>query len=216
MIEIETVVGDMRSRVVEAVRSVALDTGLVQDDELLIAVSEDAVVEAVLAAIDDEAVGRMAQHYVDDTHLRSMDFRNGAVMKLKPAQDMAALWVAAAKTMLGDAENYSETEVGLPSVSMDVKLAGEFEMFTLTVQRARKITPHEARLRAEEQRTEARDLARALWSALREAAEDYGNIARIDPDLDVDERLPYWLTGVNGAPETWLRGADFELPKGGD
>jgi hypothetical protein len=57
---------------------------------------------------------------------------------------------------------------------------------------------------------DVRDLARALWSALREATEDYGDIARIDPGLDVDERLPYWLTGVNGAPETWRRRTDDE------
>lgn len=58
------------------------------------------------------------------------------------------------------------------------------------------------------ERDEARDLARALWSALHEVADDLDSIARIDPDLDVDERLPFWLTGVNGAPETWQHGTD--------
>lgn len=58
------------------------------------------------------------------------------------------------------------------------------------------------------QAEDTRALARALWSALHEATDDWGHIARIDPDLDVDERLPYWLTGVTGAPETWQHGTD--------
>lgn len=62
------------------------------------------------------------------------------------------------------------------------------------------------------ERDEARDLARALWSALHEATDDLGAIARIDPDLDVDSRLPYWLTGVAGAPETWQRDTDGDGP----
>lgn len=52
---------------------------------------------------------------------------------------------------------------------------------------------------------EARDLARALYSALNEVAEGYAEIIGYDPRLDPDECLPYWLTGINGAPETWQR-----------
>lgn len=52
---------------------------------------------------------------------------------------------------------------------------------------------------------EARDLARALHAALKEVAEGYAEIIGYDPRLDPDECLPYWLTGINGAPETWQR-----------
>lgn len=52
---------------------------------------------------------------------------------------------------------------------------------------------------------EARELARALYHAGQELADSLGDLARIDPDLDVDERLPHWLTGIAGAPETWQR-----------
>ncbi len=145
----------LRARVTRAVTDCAFDTGLTEDDKELILAARDDLVEAILGAVDDEAVDRMARDYADATHLRALDFRNGATMDLKPAQDMVALWVAAARTMLGDAENYSETEVALPAWSMDVKLAGEYETFTLTVQRKGKLTPHQARLRAETERNEA-------------------------------------------------------------
>lgn len=52
---------------------------------------------------------------------------------------------------------------------------------------------------------EARELARALYAATQELADSLGDVARINPELDVDERLPHWLTGITGAPETWQR-----------
>jgi hypothetical protein len=60
-------------------------------------------------------------------------------------------WVHAAREMLGDAPNYSETRIDFPkaSASMEVKAAGEFDRYVLTVQRAGKLTPHEARKKAE-------------------------------------------------------------------
>jgi hypothetical protein len=125
--------------------------------------NSERLADAVLAEIDDGAIDRMAKHYIDETHVKALEIRNGANLELQPAQDMVALWVAAARTMLGDAENYSETPVGLPSVSIDVKLAGEYESFTLTVQRAGKLTPHQARERAERQRDELQDLLASIW-----------------------------------------------------
>lgn len=56
--------------------------------------------------------------------------------------------------MLGDAENYSETPI-----TMETKLAGEIESFVFILQRAGKLTPHQARLAAEER---ADGLARRL------------------------------------------------------
>lgn len=48
---------------------------------------------------------------------------------------------------------------------------------------------------------EARDLSRALWSALKTLATD-DQITRHDSRLD-DELLPRWLTFQRDAPETW-------------
>lgn len=110
--------------------------------------------DAVLAVCDEEAVNRMADEFVDETRIRAMDFRNGATMDLVPSQTLVANWVAAAKTWLDDAgaRNYTETacEFG-PSVSTEVKLAGEFERYTFILQRVGpgKLTPHEARKKAE-------------------------------------------------------------------
>lgn len=149
--------------------------------------------DAALAEIDDEAINRMAQHYIDETHIKALEIRNGANLELQPAQDMVALWVASARTMLGDAENYSETPVGLPSsVSMDVKLAGEVEMFTLTVQRAGRLTPHQARVKAEQERDEARELARVSLDILRNVSNE--PMRELFGVEDMDE-MPGWFTG---------------------
>lgn len=195
----------LRERVADVLHDTIRDTAPEEPGRYIADVHAHDLADAVLAVVDDEAIDRMAQHYVDDTRIRAMEFRNGAEMKLKPAQDMAAMWVAAAKTMLGDAENYTETEVGLPSVSMDVKLAGEYEMFTLTVQRARKLTPHQARQRAEEQRDDARALAKALFEVVREFVGDWDDT--LDPELTW-ETLPGWLVDDNEGRLLWGGGVD--------
>lgn len=151
----------LRERLTDAIDDVLDD----RDDELA-----DRLVEAALGVFDEAAIERMAQHYVDDTHIRSMEFRNGAEMELVPAQDMVAVWVATARTMLGDAPNYSETRVDLPAekVEMELKLAGEVDRYVFTVQRAGKLTPHEARVRAEAERDEARAELKELTGSVRE------------------------------------------------
>jgi hypothetical protein len=161
--------------------------------------NSERLADAVLAEIDDEAIDRMAKHYIDETHIKALEIRNGANLELQPAQDMVALWVAAARTMLGDAENYSETPVGLPSsVSMDVKLAGEFEMFTLTVQRAGKLTPHQARIKAERERDDARNVALLCRDVLQQMP------TFLDELLGVDlEELPDWFTDEDNEREFW-------------
>ena len=71
---------------------------------------------------------------------------------------------AAARAMLGDAPNYSETRL-----SMDVKVAESPELYTLVVQRHGPgvLTPHEARQKAEAER----DRLAGLVAAVREYAE---------------------------------------------
>lgn len=111
--------------------------------------------DAVLAVCDEEAINRMAQEFVNETRIRAMDFRNGATMDLVPSRALVANWVAAAKTWLDDigARNYTETacEFG-PSVSMESRLAGELERYAFILQRVGpgKLTPHEARKKADE------------------------------------------------------------------
>lgn len=62
----------------------------------------------------------------------------------QPARDMVAQWVGAARAMLGDAPNCTETPV-----EMVVKVGEAPERFAFTLQRVGKVTPHEARQAAE-------------------------------------------------------------------
>lgn len=100
--------------------------------------------KAVLAILDQAAAQQWIQKQLEETGLKSMDFRNGMAMDLEPAREMVAHWVGAARAMLGDAPNYSETPI-----TMDVKVAESPETFAFTLQRVGKLTPHQARQRAE-------------------------------------------------------------------
>jgi hypothetical protein len=137
------------------------------------------IVDAVLSVVDDETVERMTARLLEDTRLRSMDFRNGARMDLEPSRELAALWVGAARGMLGDAVNYCETEVEMgredpPGAEMTVGLAGDPERFVFRVQRAGQLTPHKARMLAERRAADAeaeRDRLAGLpdrWAALKD------------------------------------------------
>ncbi|BFP50053.1 hypothetical protein KCMC57_64210 (plasmid) [Kitasatospora sp. CMC57] len=104
----------------------------------------DVLTDTALAILDDNACTQYAEQVVNETHLKAMDFRNGMAMELEPSQDMVAAWVGAARGMLGDAPNYSETPI-----EMEVKVAESPESFVFILQRVGKLTPHQARLRAE-------------------------------------------------------------------
>ncbi|MGV9278122.1 hypothetical protein [Streptomyces griseosporeus] len=101
------------------------------------------VVNAVLA---EAAAQQWIQKQLDETGIRAMDFRNGMHMELEPARELLAAQVAAARAMLGDAPNYSETKL-----EFDVKVAESPELYTIVIQRHAPgaLTPHEARQRAE-------------------------------------------------------------------
>jgi cell division septum initiation protein DivIVA len=101
---------------------------------------------AVRAVLTQAAAQQWIQKQLDQTGIRAMDFRNGVHMELEPARELLAHQVAAARTMLGDAPNYTETKV-----EWDVKVAESPEMYTLVVQRHAPgaLTPHEARQKAE-------------------------------------------------------------------
>jgi len=111
------------------------------------------IADAVLTVCDEEAVNRMAARLLDDTRIRSMDFRNGMHMELQPARELAALWVGAARGMLGDAPNY---------VEMETHLAGDPQRYVFRVERCGHLTPHQARIQAEERAADAERQASEL------------------------------------------------------
>ncbi|WP_031166034.1 hypothetical protein [Streptosporangium roseum] len=126
-----------------------------------------AEVERLRAELEhrDQAV---AEALADQTLMKGLTVKDGAInLDLIPPREIAALWVHCARGMLGDAENYSETRVDMPSASMEVSLAGEFERFALIVQRVGRLTPHEARKRAEAERDELRTLLERLTDSVK-------------------------------------------------
>lgn len=132
--------------------------------------------EAVMAEIEQEAIDRMTEVFVSETRIRSMDFRNGAAMDLEPSRTLAATWVGAARGMLAGAPNYSETEVdfGLadpPGVEMTVGLGGE-ERYVFRVQRRGKLTPHQARQKAEARAEAAETKLAAIETLCRDDHDD--------------------------------------------
>lgn len=94
---------------------------------------------------------------LEKTRLKAMDFTNGVAMELIPAQETAAMWVGICRGLLQKAPNYSETKFDGSRIDdegkfvMEARSAGSPEVFTVTIQRhgPGKLTPHEARLRAE-------------------------------------------------------------------
>lgn len=101
---------------------------------------------AVRAILAHAAGQQWIQKQLDETGIRAMDFRNGMHMELEPARELLAHQVAAARAMLGDAPNYTETKL-----EYDVKVAESPELYTIVIQRHAPgaLTPHEARQKAE-------------------------------------------------------------------
>ena len=132
------------------------------------------IVGIVLSVCDEETVSRLAAKLIADTGIRAMDIRNGASLDLEPSREAVALWVGVARGMLAGAPNYSETLAGFddgladpPGTEMTVGLAGDPERYVFRLQRAGRLTPHQARQQAE-QRAAAAEQARD--EALAEAA----------------------------------------------
>jgi hypothetical protein len=112
--------------------------------------------EAECARLSDAA----ADAVVRQAHLKGMSVEDGAaLLELESPREIVIAWVWAARQMLGDAPNYSETRIDFPKHSMEVKAAGEVDRYVFTVQRAGKVTPHEARMAAEARITAALALA---------------------------------------------------------
>ena len=111
--------------------------------------AEHDVLLAELDGRDEKARKRWVKKQEKQLGIKYADFRTGAwEMDLAMGREMAAAYVAMAKTLLGDAPNYTETKL-----MFDVKIAESPETYTLLVQRHAPgaLTPHEARQRAEQQ-----------------------------------------------------------------
>lgn len=140
-------------------------------DQLDALQDERAELLAELQGRDAEARERWIQKQLDETGIRAMDFRNGASMELEPARELVAHWVGAARAMLGDAPNYSETPI-----EMEVKVGGDSERFAFILQRVGKLTPHQVRQQAEA-RAEA---AEAAIARVRSLAERWESALAVD------------------------------------
>lgn len=163
----------------------------------------DALAGTAVAIIDDDACTRYAEQVADETRLKTADFRNGMAMELEPARDMVAAWVGAARGMLGDAENYSETPV-----EMEVKVGESPERFAFTLQRVGKLTPHQARQRVEariaelEERLAVAEAERDRYAGVVASIPD-GNdaalLARVRSELATARRKLYRIEEMAGA-----------------
>jgi hypothetical protein len=112
-----------------------------------------AIVDAVLGVCDEEAVRQMAGHLLEESRLRALGIRDGTVqLEAEPARAIVAGWVGAARALVGEA-NYVEMDVDPdagPGAEMQVGFAGSRERYAFRIQRRGRLTPHEARLAAEE------------------------------------------------------------------
>ncbi|MDX3111386.1 hypothetical protein PW035_62040 [Nonomuraea angiospora] len=105
-------------------------------------------------ALAGHDLDRAAEALANETLMKGLTVENGAInLSLIPPREIVQVWVYAAREMLGDATNY---------VEMEIKLADEAERFAFVLQRIGKLTPHEARQKAEAERDELRDLVREL------------------------------------------------------
>ncbi|WP_181799431.1 hypothetical protein [Kitasatospora acidiphila] len=161
---------------------------------------------AELGGRDEAARERWIQKQEQQLGLKYADFRTGRwEMDLAMGREMAAAYVAMAKTLLGDAPNYTETRL-----EFDVKIAEQPELYTLVVQRHAPgaLTPHEARQRAESERDGAyRERAQLLaW-----LASLYPAVLAPAPDVDEPGWQILYLT-ASGQQLSWhIHPRDAEL-----
>lgn len=135
---------------------------------------------AVEAALEETAAQNWVEQQAAQLGIRYADFRAGRwEMDVSMAREMAAAYVAMAKTLLGGAPNYTETKL-----HFDVKIAESPEMYTLVVQRHAPgaLTPHEARQRAEKSLERVVDAVRQFG--------DHNTIQAVNAVLATGESQP--------------------------
>lgn len=102
-----------------------------------------------------DALGDLAAEILTDgTMMRALTIKDGvACLELEPATEILKIFVASMRGVLDGygAENYVETEMSAPSVSMDLRHGPDpRDSYTVTIQRRTGTTPHQFRLKAEE------------------------------------------------------------------
>lgn len=109
----------------------------------------DIAADVALDSLGDLA----AEILTDGTMLRGLEIVNGvATLSLEPATEILKIFVASMRGVLDEygAENYVETEMSAPSVSMDLRDGSNpMDSYTVTIQRRQNPTPHQFRLQAE-------------------------------------------------------------------
>jgi hypothetical protein len=105
------------------------------------------------------ALDQAAEELVAACGIKSLTTEDGQiVLELAPARELVLVWCAAVRTMLDEHEavNYTESEITMPLVSMDLQ-DGQHgaDAYTLTLQRRCRPTPHALRQKAERERDEA-------------------------------------------------------------
>jgi hypothetical protein len=148
------------------------------DPDLVGSISNRAMLAVTENFLSEAAAQQWIAGQMKKTRLRAMEYANGAAMELIPAQETAAMWVGICRGLLQGAPNYSETKFGAVQddegkIVMEVRLASSPEAFTVTVQRhgPGKLTPHEARVKAER-------AIEAAWQWIADANDGLGG----DPD----------------------------------
>jgi hypothetical protein len=147
--------------------------------------------EARVAELEELGIDAYAEKLWQQVRVRNLEIRGGKfALDMTQTEELASAYFAFARTIIGDAANYSESKV-----EFDVKIAERPETYTLTVQRigAGKLTPHEARERAEAGRDEA--LARVA-----ELEADLGQRLRTAPNSDGETfEVGKYYIAANGA-----------------
>lgn len=119
-----------------------------------------------------EAVG---QELLNRTMVRGLNIVDGrANLGFVSARELVLAWCGAVRTMLDHhgAENYTESQVSFPQVSMDIQDSQADEAYTLTLQRRQRPTADELRQRAEHERDAAQAEVRRLRAELDQAPVD--------------------------------------------
>lgn len=145
---------------------------------------------------------RLADEIARQTLLAGMTIDRGATqIDVVPTREVVINWVLAARDMLGDAVNYIETVAALPpSVEFGIGTAGE--RFVVIIQRAGRLSPHQARLRAEHARDQILDTLRAR------ADQEDGTAAALQADADADptvRAIHRTDAATHTATATWIR-----------
>ncbi|MFF7527293.1 hypothetical protein [Streptomyces pseudovenezuelae] len=126
-----------------------------------------------------------AEILADGTMLKALTVKDGMVcLDLEPATEMLKLFVATMRGVLHGygAENYVETEMQAPSVSMDLRDSDTpYDSYTVTIQRREGTTPHQFRQQAEARVAELETQmanARKLVDGWRQASDEHAKFAQ--------------------------------------